>query len=229
MNVRTIGAAAIVLALLALAACTSESEQQRGPLLKAEIVPSDAGKKGISFREVLQIAANRSEMSCFELTLGSLYAGALKNVADPRLVEADESTRLLAGSIGGKADKLIESELACHCDRGAPMPGYEVFERREQLLQNRRAPRISAELAAFYPKDETGQPRFLSNGEKLERAVLDQLPAAPAKARYDDCDRLCKEARKRTNAKAVAEGQPEPFPNLEYPRKQPCVNGAPPA
>lgn len=223
MSLNPICRAASIAACVALVACVGDAPSQAPtPKIKAEL-KSDNGKDGISFREVLNIAKNRAEMSCPELNLGSLKAYGLKSVANSKLVEADDTTRLLAESVGGSAYEAIEKELKCHCDRGAPMPGYEIFERRQYLQENRRNRRINQTYASFYPKDDTGQLRFLKPGEEIDRAVLEQLPPAAKTERYDNCGAQCKAARKRTNAKAVAEGKPEPFPNLQYPRKQACT------
>ena len=177
----------------------------------------------VTIGDVTNIATNRKKVSCIELTLGSLHSFMLGAIADPRMVKADESTRLVAGTIGNASKQLIEDEEKCHCDRGVPMPGHELYERREHLQKNLKNPSVRPELASFYPKDEQGQPRFLRPGETIDDSVLQGLPPVPAKARQDDCPERCKEARGNLNAKARAEGKPEPWPNLEHPKKVACV------
>ncbi len=144
----------IAVFLVLLSSCVSEApKQSTGPKVTAKLVKDDGKNKGTSFKEALEIAANRAEVSCIELTLGSLQAFVLKSVGNSKLVEADDKTRLLAGAIGGSADKLIEQERQCHCDRGVAMLGYEIFERRNHLQKNKRNRTINQSFIKFYPKD----------------------------------------------------------------------------
>jgi hypothetical protein len=103
------------------------------------------------------------------------------------------------------------------------MPGFELYERRDHLIKSLKNDVIRPELASFFPKDEKGKPRFLHFGELVTDAVLEKLPPTPIKDRLDNCPEDCKASRKRTNAKAVAEGKPEPYPLLQYPKKLLCA------
>lgn len=172
--------------------------------------------------DVKALVKNRAKLSCIELSLASLQATQLNVIAASKSVKASSATRKLARSVGKSASAAIAKEEQCHCDRGAAMPGYEIFERRLHLQKSKRNKRINRTLINFYPKDATGKPRFLRIGEPLDDRILAQLPPPIANKRFDDCGRSCKRARKRTNAAAVAAGKPEPFPNLEYPRKKAC-------
>jgi hypothetical protein len=212
---------AIVIAF-GLSGCADVAPQPKGPSVTATLVPDNGKNSGISFKQVLNIANNSSELSCIELTLGSLQANALTSISNPRIVKASDATRALAGAVGRKATVAIDKELLCHCDRGAAMPGYEIFERRQHLQKNKKNRSLNASLTDFYPKDTAGKPRFLEPGEKLSKATLNKLPLPLSSKRFDDCGRSCKAARKRTNASAVAAGKPEPYPNLQYPLKKSC-------
>lgn len=214
--------------LVFLTSCVAENpKQSSGPRVTAKLVKDDGKNQGVSIKEVLEIAANRAEISCIELTLGSLQAYVLKSIGNPNIVKADKQTQLLAGAIGGNADKLIDQERKCHCDRGVAMPGYEIFERRNHLQKNKKNRILNQSYIQYYPKDENGQPRFLRNGEKIDRSILMRLPEAPKMERFDDCGSKCKKARANVNAEARAAGKPEPWPNLQHPRKKPCINGVP--
>ncbi len=213
---------AVTTILLGLSGCVDETPPQTGPTATATLVSSNDKKSGISFNRVMNIAKNSSEMSCIELTLGSLDAFALTAIANPKIVKASDTTRALSGAVGKSASAKIDREEQCHCDRGAAMPGYEIFERRMHLQKNKYNRNLNQSLINYYPKDASGKPRFLEPGEKISRATLNQLPHPYENKRFDDCGRSCKASRKRTNAQAVAAGKPEPYPNLEYPRKQEC-------
>ena len=219
----TLGATTVLSALLA--ACSAPTPA--GPSMTATLKPLTEEERrnpnNVTIGDVTNIATNRKKVSCIELTLGSLHSFMLGAIADPRMVKADESTRLVAGTIGNASKQLIEDEEKCHCDRGVPMPGYELYERREHLQKSLKNPSVRPELASFYPRDEQGQPRFLRHGEAIGDNLLQSLPPVPAKARHDDCYQDCKDARARTNATARAEGKPEPWPNLEHPKKIACA------
>ena len=103
------------------------------------------------------------------------------------------------------------------------MPGYELYERRGNLLKLAKSPEIRAELNRYYPKGEKGAPRFLRYGEKISDDTLKNLPVVAPRPYVDTCNSACKESRTLQNAKAKTEGQPEPWPNLERPKKQACV------
>lgn len=205
--------------LFGLSGCGDDVPQQKGPTATAELVRDNGKNSGTSFKTVMTIANNAAELSCIELTVGSLNAMALTMVSDARIVKASDATRKISGAIGKSASAKIAREEKYHCDRGAAMAGYEIFERRLHLQKTKHNRRLNQSLISYYPKDASGNPRFLEVGEKISRSILNQLPAPYENKRFDDCGRLCKAARKRTNAKAVAAGKPEPFPNLEYPRK----------
>lgn len=172
--------------------------------------------------ELQMIVKNRAKLSCIELTVGSLKASGLTVISKSKAVIASSAARKLARSAGKKGAAAIDREERCHCDRGAAMAGYEIYERRSHLQKNKHNKRLNKKLMSFYPKDAAGKPRFLMIGERLDKSILLALPKPRENKRYDDCGRLCKRSRKRTNAKAVAAGKPEPFPNLEYPRKKSC-------
>jgi hypothetical protein len=146
----------------------------------------------------------------------------LSIVAKAQSISADATTRAVADAVAKRAGPQIDKELECHCDGGVAQPGYELFERRLLLQKTRTNRTLNSEFISYYPKDAAGQPRFLEIGEPISRATLGKLPPAPQKERFDDCGRKCKAARARTNAAAVAAGKPEPWPNLQRPRKAQC-------
>lgn len=215
---KTRSAIAAALALTVLAGC-SETPSSPQPQIEAALVPAgakpDAKGATISMKELASIATNRASMSCYELFTGSLQAMGLKAVGTSSMVKADAATRRLAGTMGAASYTLINSEKDCHCDGLTPQPGYELFERRTHLLGATSRGQMKPELMAYYPKDATGQPRFLEPGELIPAATLQSLPPVTRSAPVrDDCDYGCKQARKRTNDAAVKEGKPEPWPGL---------------
>ena len=126
--------------------------------------------------ETQLIAKNRAKLSCVELTVGSLKASGLTVIATSKSVIAGGAARKLARSVGKSASAAIEREEKCHCDRGAAMAGYEIYERRLHLQKNKRNKRLNKKLINLYPKDANGKPRFLAIGEKLDNSILAQLP-----------------------------------------------------
>lgn len=214
----------IIAACLFIASCSQTDSGTRGPQIQATLqsaLPDNEGD-GINLGNLLALADNAPQMSCIELTVGSLRATGLNAVSDSRIVKADTATRIVAGSVGSVAKQKIDKELECHCDRGQPMPGYEKWEKRSHLIKSRTNRTLKPQLMSLYPRDENGNPRFLRIGEPLEESIIAQLPPVPTPARFDDCGRQCKAARARMNAAAIAEGKPEPWPNLQPPRKAQC-------
>lgn len=210
--------------LVLLSGCMSDTQKPDEPPLKASLTTSGDSKSGISFARVMNIANNARAMSCGELALGSTYAFALRSVANPKVASADALTRVAALKVGQEAGQKIDKEMQCHCHEGLATRGFEIYERRQHLQKNRANQRLNPELAGFYPKDTAGKPRFLEPGEPISRSVLTQLPPPNPVKRKSDCNRKCKEARARTNAKALAAGEPEPWPNLTRPRPKICIN-----
>lgn len=209
---------------LFLTGCMSDTPKPDAPPLKASLMTEGSSKTGISFARVTNIANNAGTMSCGELALGSVYATALKSIANPKVASADALTRAAALKVGQDAGQKIEKEMQCHCHEGLATRGFEIYERRLHLQKTRTNRRLNPALARFYPSNSAGQPRFLEPGEPISRAVLAQLPPPAAVKRKSDCGRKCKAARARTNAAAVAAGKPEPWPNLQRPRPNICRN-----
>ncbi|GLS19619.1 hypothetical protein GCM10007874_26360 [Labrys miyagiensis] len=213
---------------LSLLACG----QDRAPVAYASIRPLTAAEQAdpnrFSIADVAAVASGRKRMSCIELIMGDLYAFGMETVATAPSIEADASTRAISGAVGPSSKRLIEEEMKCHCDGTVPMPGYELFERRQDLLRGGGTTPLSPDLLSYYPKDANGQPRFLHYGENIPDAMLRKLPPVPPGHRSGQCDgsQSCLEARARINAQARAEGKPEPYPNLETPPKALCKRAA---
>ena len=237
----------IALAMLfsaALQGCSGTDS--KSPMLAAEAdamsseLRNDAS--GLTAEDVANIATNRKKVSCLELALAGVQSGALEMAAIDAATQAvaqqavtqpavtqqavtqiGAATRVSPAPPKPSNAQLINEEDACHCDRGSALPGYELYERRQNLLPSARAPEIRDELTRYYPRGDKGAPRHLRPGEKISEDTLRKLPVVAPRLYTDVCDSKCKEGRALQNSKAKAEGQPEPWPNLASPSKQACA------
>lgn len=180
--------------------------------------------KRFSLGDYTNVATRRKRMSCVELLLASLQGYALGVAARSSNIDADDRTRLVAGALSSTTKKPVDDELACHCDGANARPGFELYERRKHLMRLKND-EIDPALTQFYPKDDSGAPRFLHYGEDVSDAVLRQLPPFAPGPEYDECggSQACKDGRVRANEKARAEGKPEPYPGGKKRRLNTCT------
>ena len=232
----------IALAMLfsaALQGCSGTDSKSPTLAAEADAMSSELRNEASSLtpEDVANIATNRKKVSCLELALAGVQSGALETAAIDAATQAvaqqavtqqadtqiDAATPVSPAPPKPSNAQLINEEDACHCDRGSAMPGYELYERRQNLLPSTRAPEIRDDFTRYYPRGDKGAPRHLRPGEKISEDTLRKLPVVAPRLYTDACDSKCKERRTVANSKAKAEGQPEPWPNLASPSKQACA------
>ena len=217
----------VPLAVAVLQGCSGTGNDNKDPLLTAEPGALSAEERlsanALAPEDVASITANRKKVSCIELAMGSAQTAMPEAAAVATTAPAADAAPAAAATPSVSSTQLIDDEAACHCQYGAPMPGYELYERRGNLLKLAKSPEIRAELNRYYPKGEKGAPRFLRYGEKISDDTLKNLPVVAPRLRPDNCDSKCKDGRALQNSKAKAEGQPEPWPNLERSARMACV------
>lgn len=230
--------AALAVPLTLIVAACSNSDPDAPAIASAKPAEQTQDRidtSNLSEAGVAAIAKNRKKMSCIELSTGAAqarsYASASLANATGALAAAESSTSASNTADSAKPPppsnaQLIDDELICHCDRGNPTAGNELYERRENLMQLAKYPGIRQELITHYPK-EKGEPRFLKFGEVLSDDALKKLPVVAPRFQPDTCDRACKDGRAKDNEAAKAQGQPEPWPNLETPKPVGCTADAP--
>lgn len=220
------GPIAVMSAMIIASACSNSDTAAPSLADPKDSATLATSANAISSEEATNIAKNRKRMSCLELTLAQSAPPPEQDAStDAPPSKGAQKTAADAAAAVPPQD-LITAELACHCDGGHPISGYELYERRENLLRSAKYPNIREELAAYYPRDKKGGPRFLDNGEPMSDETLKKLPVVPLRAKTETCGPDCKAKREQANAKAVAEGQPKPFPDIDASGAAACA--APP-